>query len=211
MVLLFLSKTALFPSQKTKKVVEHITLSCAVNTPACKNRDKYALNPMYYKPTLKGLGSGLKAVMLADQAIKCGDADIIAAGGMESMSNIPYYLDSARKGYRMGNGALVDGMVHDGLWDVVNDFHMGYTAELISDKFSITREEMDLFSVKPNDNALSAHEEGRFKDEIMPVTVTPKRGEPFIVDRDKGPRKTSMEQLKRLWEFSGQKLLQRIE
>ena len=146
----------------------------------------------------KVCGSGLKAVMLADQAIKCGDAEIIAAGGMESMSNVPYYLDSARKGYRMGNGVLVDGMVHDGLWDVVNDFHMGYTAELISDKFSITREEMDLFSVKSNDNALAAHEEGRFKDEIMPVTVTPKRGEPFIVDRDEGPRKTSMEQLAKL-------------
>ena len=146
----------------------------------------------------KVCGSGLKAVMLADQAIKCGDAEIIAAGGMESMSNVPYYLDSARKGYRMGNGVLVDGMVHDGLWDVVNDFHMGYTAELISNKFSITREEMDLFSIKSNDNALAAHEEGRFKDEIMPITVTPKRGEPFIVDRDEGPRKTSLEQLAKL-------------
>ncbi|RLB72134.1 MAG: acetyl-CoA C-acyltransferase [Deltaproteobacteria bacterium] len=143
----------------------------------------------------KVCGSGLKAVMLAEQAIKCGDAEIIAAGGMESMSNVPHYFPAMRSGVRMGDATVVDGMVHDGLWDVVNDYHMGYTAELVSEKFNITKEEMDQFSVASNDKALAAQETGKFKQEIMPITVKPKRGEPFVVDRDEGPRKTSMEKL----------------
>ncbi len=143
----------------------------------------------------KVCGSGLKAVMLAEQAIKCGDAEIIAAGGMESMSNIPHYLPTSRQGVRMGDATLVDGMVHDGLWDVVNDFHMGYTAELVSEKFKISKEEMDQFSVDSNDKALAAQQAGKFKQEIMPVQVKPRRGEPFTVDRDEGPRKTSLEKL----------------
>ena len=143
----------------------------------------------------KVCGSGLKAVMLAEQAIKCGDAEIIAAGGMESMSNIPHYLPTSRQGVRMGDARLIDGMVHDGLWDVVNDYHMGYTAELVSKKFNISKEEMDQFSVDSNAKALAAQQEGKFKAEIMPVTVTPRKGEPFIVNTDEGPRKTSMEKL----------------
>ncbi len=143
----------------------------------------------------KVCGSGLKAVMLADQAIKCGDADIIAAGGMESMSNIPYYLSNARNGFRMGNGEMTDGMVHDGLWDVVNDYHMGYTADLVSEKFSISREEMDLFSVASNEKALAAHETGKLKAEILPVTIKPRKGEPFVFDQDEGPRRTTIEKL----------------
>ena len=143
----------------------------------------------------KVCGSGLKAVMLAEQAIKCGDAEIIAAGGMESMSNIPHYLPTSRQGVRMGDATLVDGMVHDGLWDVVNDFHMGYTAELVSEKFKISKEEMDQFSVDSNDKALAAQQAGKFNQEIMPVQVKPRKGEPFIVDRDEGPRKTSLEKL----------------
>jgi len=143
----------------------------------------------------KVCGSGLKAVMLAEQAIKCGDAEIIAAGGMESMSNIPHYLPTSRQGVRMGDARLIDGMVHDGLWDVVNDYHMGYTAELVSEKFNISREEMDQFSVDSNDKALAAQQAGKFQAEIMPVTVKPRKGDPFIVDTDEGPRKTSLEKL----------------
>jgi len=143
----------------------------------------------------KVCGSGLKAVMLAEQAIKCGDAEIIAAGGMESMSNIPHYLPTSRQGVRMGDAKMIDGMVHDGLWDVVNDYHMGYTAELVSEKFNISREEMDQFSVDSNDKALAAQQAGKFQDEIMPVTVKPRKGDPFIVDTDEGPRKTSLEKL----------------
>ncbi|HIE07017.1 MAG TPA: acetyl-CoA C-acetyltransferase [Desulfarculaceae bacterium] len=146
----------------------------------------------------KVCGSGLKTIMLAEQAIKAGDAEIIAAGGMESMSNIPYYLPGARGGMRMGNAPAVDGMVHDGLWDVVNDYHMGYTAELVSKKFSVTREEMDSFSVDSNDKALKAIEDNAFADEIMPVTITPRRGDPYDFKVDEGPRKASMEALAKL-------------
>ncbi|MCD6534506.1 MAG: acetyl-CoA C-acetyltransferase [Deltaproteobacteria bacterium] len=146
----------------------------------------------------KVCGSGLKAVMLAEQAIKCGDAEIIAAGGMENMSNIPYYMPGARKGFRMGNGPLVDGMVHDGLWDVVNDYHMGYTAELVSKKFSISREEMDSYSVDSNAKALAAIKNGSFADEIMPVTITPRRGDPYDFKVDEGPRAATMEALAKL-------------
>jgi acetyl-CoA C-acetyltransferase len=146
----------------------------------------------------KVCGSGLKAVMLAEQAIKCGDAEVIVAGGMESMTNAPHYLENSRHGTRMGNANLVDGMVHDGLWDVVNDFHMGYTAELVSEKFNVTREDMDRFSVDSNAKAIAAREAGKFKREIMPVTVTPRRGEPYTVTDDEGPRETTMEALAKL-------------
>jgi acetyl-CoA C-acetyltransferase len=146
----------------------------------------------------KVCGSGLKTVMLAEQAIKAGDAEIIAAGGMESMSNIPYYAPGARSGMRMGNSALVDTMVHDGLWDVVNDYHMGYTAELVSKKFAVDRETMDAYSVQSNEKALTAIEKGWFKDEIMPVRITPRRGEPYDFTVDEGPRPATVEALAKL-------------
>lgn len=143
----------------------------------------------------KVCGSGLKAVMLAEQAIKAGDADIIAAGGMESMSNIPYYMPGVRGGARMGNSQVVDGMVHDGLWDVVNDYHMGYTAELVSKKFSISREEMDQFAIESNAKALAAMENNLFADEILPVTIKPRKGDPYQFVKDEGPRATTLDKL----------------
>jgi acetyl-CoA C-acetyltransferase len=143
----------------------------------------------------KVCGSGLKSVMLAAQAIACGDAEVIVAGGMESMNNAPYYLEKARYGYRMGNGAIIDGMVHDGLHDIVNDYHMGYTAELVSKKFAISREDMDRFSSLSNERALSSMRNGLFKDEIVPVPVTKKKGETHIIDTDEGPRAATMESL----------------
>ncbi|MCP4757126.1 MAG: acetyl-CoA C-acetyltransferase [Proteobacteria bacterium] len=143
----------------------------------------------------KVCGSGLKAAMLSDQAIKCGDADVIAAGGMESMSNIPYYLDGARDGYRMGNGQLIDGMIHDGLWDIVNDYHMGYTADLVTKKFSVTREEMDEYALQSNEKAINARERGKLDQEIMPVDIKPRKGDPFVFDRDEGPRTATMDKL----------------
>ncbi len=146
----------------------------------------------------KVCGSGLKAAMLADQAIKCEDADIIAAGGMESMSNIPYYLEKARTGYRMGNTKMIDGMVHDGLWDVVNDYHMGYTADLVSEKFAVSREEMDQYAFESNQKSLQSQSTGRFKDEIMPITIKPRKGEPFVFDTDEGPREATLDSLSKL-------------
>jgi len=147
----------------------------------------------------KVCGSGLKAVMLAAQAIRAGDADVIVAGGMESMSNAPYYLPKARSGYRLGNGELVDGVIHDGLWDSFNNFHMGSAAELIARKFKVTREDQDRFSVESHQKAVKAQKEGAFKDEIVPVMIPQKKGDPkcFCVDERPRPDAT-MESLGKL-------------
>ena len=146
----------------------------------------------------KVCGSGLKAVMLITQAIQAGDAEIGVAGGMESMSNTPHYLERSRSGYRMGNGNLVDHMVHDGLWDVVNDYHMGFTAELVSEKYRVTREDMDKWSCDSNIKAIAAIEAGKFNEEILPVTVPQRKGAPIVVDKDEGPRASDMDQMAKL-------------
>jgi acetyl-CoA C-acetyltransferase len=140
----------------------------------------------------KVCGSGLKAVMLAAQVIVAGDAEVIVAGGMENMSRVPYYLEDARTGYRLWDGKLVDGMVHDGLWDVVNDYHMGFTAEIQSRRFNITREEQDRFAHESNLKAMNAIREGKFKDEILPISIPSKKGNSMIFDVDEGPRDTDL-------------------
>ena len=140
----------------------------------------------------KVCGSGLKAVMLAAQAIACGDAEVIVAGGMESMNNAPYYLEKARFGYRMGNSPLIDGMVHDGLLDIVNNYHMGYTAELVAKKFAVSRDDMDRFAFLSNKRAMESINTGLFQEEIIPLMVKIKGGE-SVVDTDEGPRATTME------------------
>lgn len=132
----------------------------------------------------KVCGSGLKAVMLAEQAIKCGDAEIVVAGGFESMSNVPYYLDKARTGYRMGNAKIIDGMVHDGLWDVYNDFHMGSAAEKTAADMKISRTEQDEFAIDSYNKALNAQKEGWFKEEIVPVEITDRKGTKVIEEDD---------------------------
>src|SRR5260221_5890328 len=147
----------------------------------------------------KVCGSGLKAVMLAAQAIKAGDMDILVAGGMESMSNARYYLPKARTGYRLGNGELVDGVIHDGLWDSFNNFHMGSAAELIARKFNVTREDQDRFSVESHQKAVRAQKEGKFKEEIVPVLVPQRKGDPKCFCVDERPRADStLESLGRL-------------
>jgi acetyl-CoA C-acetyltransferase len=146
----------------------------------------------------KVCGSGLKAVMLAAQAIQLGDADVAVAGGMESMSRAPYYLDKARFGYRLGNATLQDHMIQDGLWDIVNDFHMGMSNELCSEKYSVSREDQDRYAAESYHRALAAIEAGKFKDEIMPVSISQKRGESLLFDQDECPRESSYESLARL-------------
>ncbi|HYA93012.1 MAG TPA: acetyl-CoA C-acetyltransferase [Thermodesulfobacteriota bacterium] len=146
----------------------------------------------------KVCGSGLKAVMLAAQAVVAGDAEVIVAGGMESMSRTPYYLENARTGYRLWDGKLVDGMVHDGLWDVVSDYHMGYTAEIQSKKFNISREEQDQFGYESNLKAMEAIREGKFKQEILPIPIPSRKGEPVIFDIDEGPRETDLKSMAKL-------------
>ncbi|MFL5587508.1 MAG: acetyl-CoA C-acetyltransferase [Ktedonobacteraceae bacterium] len=146
----------------------------------------------------KVCGSGLKAVMLAAQAIKLGDADIVVAGGMESMSRAPYLLEKARFGYRMGDGKLVDEMIRDGLWDAFNDCHMGMTAENICMAAELSREDLDKFALQSQQRAAHAIEAGVFKQEIVPVEVPGKKG-PTLFDKDQGPRsETTIEALTKL-------------
>jgi len=136
----------------------------------------------------KVCGSSLKAVVLATQAIKCGDADAIVAGGMESMTNCPYILDKARFGYRLFDGKLIDSMVKDGLWDVYNDFHMGNTGEVIAEKYGLSRSEIDEFALNSHKKASRATQEGFFKDEILPVSIPQRKGDPIVFDKDEGIR-----------------------
>jgi acetyl-CoA C-acetyltransferase len=147
----------------------------------------------------KVCGSGLKSVMLAATAIKAEEADVIIAGGMENMSLAPFLLEKARTGYRLGDGKLVDVMVNDGLWDVYNDYHMGNTAELVSEKFNVSREEQDVFAADSQRKAASAVENGAFKDEIVPITIPQRKGDPVVFDTDEGPRAdTTAEKLGKL-------------
>ncbi len=149
----------------------------------------------------KVCGSGLKAVALAAQAIQTENSSIVVAGGMESMTNAPYLLPQARKGYRLGNAQIVDSMVNDGLWDIFNDYHMGVTGENVAEKYAITREEQDEFALNSHRKALAAIKECRFKSQIVPVELAPKKkgGVPVTFDKDESPREdTTIEVLRSL-------------
>ena len=144
----------------------------------------------------KVCGSGLKAVMLAAQAIRDGDSDIIIAGGQESMSLSPHVLPGSRDGQRMGNWSMVDSMITDGLWDVYNQYHMGITAENVAKQYSISRAEQDALALASQQKAAAAQESGRFKDEIVPVSIAQKKGDPIVFDADEYiNRKTNAEAL----------------
>lgn len=142
----------------------------------------------------KVCGSGLKSVMLADQAIKCGDAEIVVAGGQESMSNAPYILFKARTGYRMGNGELVDLMIHDGLWDVYKQIHMGIAGELCSTDCKISRQEQDEFAILSYKRALEAQKNGWYNDEMVPVNIEDRKG-PIVVSKDEEPEKVNFDKV----------------
>jgi acetyl-CoA C-acetyltransferase len=146
----------------------------------------------------KVCGSGLKTVMLAAQAIQTGDTDVVVAGGMENMSMAPYYLDKARFGYRMGSGALQDHMVHDGLWDIVNDFHMGVSNDLCSEKYNVSREDQDRYAAESYRRTLAAINTGKFKDEIMPVEIPQRKGDAVRFEQDECPRETPYEILAKM-------------
>ena len=149
----------------------------------------------------KVCGSGLKAVALAAQAVQTENSSIVVAGGMESMTNAPYLLPQARKGYRLGNGQVIDSMVHDGLWDIYNDYHMGITGENVAEKYGITREEQDEFAVNSHRKAVAAMKECRFKSQIVPVEIPAKKkgAAPILFDKDESPREdTTVEMLRSL-------------
>jgi acetyl-CoA C-acetyltransferase len=147
----------------------------------------------------KVCGSGLKTVALAAQAVQTGNSSIVVAGGMESMTNAPYLLPQARKGYRLGNAQIVDSMVHDGLWDIYNNYHMGITGENVAEKYGITREEQDQFAVNSHRKAIAAIRECRFQSQIVPVELPAKKkgAAPVLFDKDESPREDTTAEILR--------------
>jgi acetyl-CoA C-acetyltransferase len=139
----------------------------------------------------KVCGSGLKAVGLAAQGILTGDSEIVVAGGMESMSNAPYLLPGARDGYRQGNATVIDSMIHDGLWDAYEHCHMGNTGEIVAEKYRVSRERQDEFALNSHRKAVAAMQSGKFTNEILPVSIPQKQGNPLLFDTDESPRKDS--------------------
>ncbi len=143
----------------------------------------------------KVCGSGMKAVMLAAQSIETGECEVVVAGGMENMSQVPFYLENARGGYRMGHQQMVDGMIKDGLWDVYNNYHMGSAAELCVKEMKFTREEQDAFAIESFKRAQDATKAGKFKAEIVPVSIPQKKGDAVLVDQDEGPFKAQFDKI----------------
>jgi len=147
----------------------------------------------------KVCGSGLKAVMLAAQGIATGDTEVVIAGGMESMSNAPYLLARAREGLRLGHGELIDSMIHDGLWEAYEDYHMGCCGEIVAEQYDVGRRQQDEFALESHRRAVAAIKAGKFKDEILPVPIPQKKGEPVLFEVDESPREdTSLETLGKL-------------
>lgn len=185
--------------------VDEVIMGCVIQAGLGQNPARQAalrggLPPAVSAVTInKVCGSGLKAVMMAAQGIQLGDTDIVVAGGMESMSNAPYLIPKAREGYRLGNGVLLDSMINDGLWDAYNDYHMGCTGEVVSEKYAVSREQQDEYAVNSHRKAAAAIKEGRFKDEIVPVEVPQRKGAPVLFDTDETVREdTSLEALAKL-------------
>src|ERR671926_810630 len=147
----------------------------------------------------KVCGSGLKAVMMAAQGVQLGDAEVVVAGGMESMTNAPYLVPNAREGYRLGNGTLVDAMIHDGLWCAFENYHMGNTGEVVAERYNVTREEQDEYALNSHRKAAAAIKAGKFRDEILPVEIPQKKGAAVVFDTDEAVREdTSLEALAKL-------------
>jgi len=195
-----LTRTGIKPQQ-----VEEVIMGCILQGGQGQNPARQALLkagiPMEVPAQTVNMvcGSGLRSIVDAARIIAIGHADIIVAGGLESMTRAPYYLENARTGYRMGNGELIDMMIHDGIWCIINNVHMGITAENVAAKYGITREEQDAVAYESQVKAAQAMSSGRFKDEIVPVSIPQKKGDPKIVDRDEYPKPdTTMEKLAKL-------------
>ncbi|WP_288440459.1 acetyl-CoA C-acetyltransferase [uncultured Pseudomonas sp.] len=184
-----LAQTGLDPAQVDEVILGQVLTAGAGQNPARQAAIKAGLP--YSVPALtlnKVCGSGLKALHLAAQAIRCGDAEVVIAGGQENMSLAPYVMPSARTGQRMGHGQLIDTMISDGLWDAFNDYHMGITAENLADNYELSREQQDAFAADSQRKAVEAIDAGRFKAEITPIVMPQKKGEPLVFDRDEQPR-----------------------
>ncbi|NMZ64676.1 acetyl-CoA C-acetyltransferase [Pseudomonas oryzihabitans] len=195
-----LAQTGVAPAEVDEVILGQVLTAGAGQNPARQAAVKAGLPHEVPALTLnKVCGSGLKAVQLAVQAIRCGDAEIVIAGGMENMSLAPYVLPKVRSGLRLGHAELVDSMISDGLWDAFNDYHMGQTAENLVQQYQISREAQDAFAARSQQRAAAAVESGRFREEITPVAIPQRKGEPLLFDTDEGIRAdTSAEGLARL-------------
>lgn len=187
------------------ELLDEVVMGCVAQAGLGQNPARQAAIHGGVPPAVSALtinkvcGSGLRSVTLAAQAIRAGDAGCVVAGGMENMSRIPYALLAARDGLRLGHGQVTDLLVHDGLWDVYNDYHMGNTAELVASKYGVSREDQDAFAVESHRRAVAAQAAGAFAREIVPVSVAQRKGEPRVVSVDEGPRAdASREALARL-------------
>tara|TARA_R110002049_G_scaffold303966_1_gene498705 strand:+ start:1009 stop:2187 length:1179 start_codon:yes stop_codon:yes gene_type:complete len=191
-----LSSTGVAPDQVDEVLLGQVLTAGVGQNPARQASIKGGLPASVPAMTInKVCGSGLKAIHLATQAIRCGDADLILAGGQENMSASPHVLPNSRNGQRMGDWKAIDTMVHDGLWDAFNDYHMGITAENLAEKYGITREEMDKFAAQSQQNAANAIKEGKFKSQIVPVEIPQRKGDPIVFDTDENPREVTVEKL----------------
>src|SRR6478672_3656124 len=195
-------RAGLDPAQVDECIMGNVVSAGLGQNPARQAAIYGGLSPATGAMTInKVCGSGLKSVVLAAQAVQTGNSSIVVAGGMESMTNAPYLLPQARKGYRLGNAQVIDSMVNDGLWDIYNDYHMGITGENVAEKYGITREEQDEFAVNSHRKAVSAIKECRFKAQILPVEILAKKkgAPPVIFDTDESPREdTTIEILRAL-------------
>jgi acetyl-CoA C-acetyltransferase len=193
-------RAGLDPKQIDEAILGNVIQAGLGQNPARQAALKGGCDPRVAALTInKVCGSGLKAVALAAQAVQLGESEIVVAGGMESMTNAPYLLPQARAGYRLGDGKLIDSMIHDGLWDSYEDFHMGVTGELVAEKYGITRDEQDRFAVESHQKAIRARKSCFFEAQILPIEVPQKRGEPLVIKYDESPREdTSMEALAKL-------------
>ena len=195
-----LAQTGLDGAQVDEVLLGQVLTAGAGQNPARQTVIKAGLPHTVPAMTInKVCGSGLKALHLATQAIRCGDADVIIAGGQENMSQSPYVMPAARTGMRMGHGKLIDTMIQDGLWDAFNDYHMGITAENLVDKYGISRDEQDAFAAASQAKAAAAIEAGRFNDEITPILIPSRKGDPVSFAIDEQPRAgTTAESLAKL-------------
>jgi acetyl-CoA C-acetyltransferase len=180
------------PTQIDEIIMGNVVAAGLGQNPARQAGLKGGLPPQVAAMTInKVCGSGLKAVALAAQAIQTHDAELVVAGGMESMTNAPYLLPQLRQGLRLGHGKVLDAMIQDGLWDAFEDFHMGMTAELVAEKYQISRPRQDAYALESHRRAVDAIKSSRFKDEIVPVSIPQKKGEPVLFATDESPRADS--------------------
>jgi acetyl-CoA C-acetyltransferase len=193
-------RAGIAPDQVDEVIMGNVVSAGLGQAPARQASIRAGLPPKVAALTVnKVCGSGLKSVMLAAQGIAAGDVDVVVAGGMESMSNCPYLLPKAREGFRLGHGEMLDSMIHDGLWDPYESYHMGCTGEIVAERYAVTRAQQDGYALESHRRAIAAIKAGRFRAETLPVSIPQKKGAPLVMDVDETPREdTTLDALARL-------------